>query len=1197
MNALLMKKPILYFFSICFFIISYMAPLYSQSIGNDDCAGAINIVPGTSSYMDLYSNIGATLSMPACASTAVKDIWFKFTASATRHQVISRSINSEPFIAQFFTGSCGNLTSILCRDAPNGTTELVNLTPGATYYYRLYLKNGSSSTTNFNTYVTTPALPANDEPAGAIPLAVNTSLSSTLNYATESYPACYPTGYDAKDVWYKFVATSTSHNFSLTPVSFDELMFQVYSGSPTSLSSIYCSGITGYEQIKTAALTNLVIGNTYYIRVHNRYGDASPSVTYSIRMDANNPLANDDCAGAINIAPGTSSYMDLYSNIGATLSMPACSSTAVKDIWFKFTATATRHQVISRSINSEPFIAQFFTGNCGNLTSILCRDAPNGTTELVNLTPGTTYYYRLYLKNGSSSTTNFNTYVTTPALPPNDEPGGAISLTVNASLSTTLAYATQSFPACYPTGYDAKDVWYKFVATSTSHNLSLAPVSFDELMFQVYSGSPTNLSSIYCSGIAGYEQIKTAALTSLVIGNTYYIRVHNRYGDASPSVTYSIRVDANNPPANDDCAGAINIAPGTSSYMDLYSNIGATLSMPACASTAIKDIWFKFTATATRHQVISRSINSEPFIAQFFTGSCDNLTSILCRDAPNGTTELVNLTPGTTYYYRLYLKNGSSSTTNFNTYVTTPALPANDEPVGAIPLTVNASLSTTLAYATQSFAACYPTGYDAKDVWYKFVATSTSHNLSLTPVSFDELMFQVYSGSPTNLTSIYCSGIAGYEQIKTAALTKLVVGNTYYIRVHNRYGDASPSVTYILGLIHVNVPPPVISSFSPTTAAAGTMVTITGSGLADAGPISFGNMGQSNFTILNANSIRVVLGDAKSGRVSVTTPVGTSTLDGFLFVPVPVISAEGQTTFASGGAVKLTANTGKGYYYVWCKNGVEIIDQHTEVYTAKATGAYTVSIITNGVRTNSNPISVTAVFVLPPNNFSVQAVGETCKHSGNGSINISANQDQHYKATVIGNGVSNQIYNFTNLLNIKNLSEGIYSVCITIDEELEYKQCYEVVVTAPKDLSVYSVINEDTKSINLQMSGGEVYSVNLNGTVYKTSQGSLSLPLKYGSNEIQVSTDKACQGIYNKAFSLTGPSVYPNPFVQILNVFVPGKSGLVEIRNLNGKLVYSQTIGVQNQRLNIDLGHIASGMYVVKIKSEDSESFYKVIKK
>ncbi|MEJ7558001.1 MAG: T9SS type A sorting domain-containing protein [Pedobacter sp.] len=906
---------------------------------------------------------------------------------------------------------------------------------------------------------------------------------------------------------------------------------------------------------------------------------------------------NDDCSGAIPINTDAGTVSSVFSNLGATLSMPACSGSAGNDIWFKFTATASRHQVISRAINSARHIVEVFQGTCGNLTSILCKDSPNNTAELVNLVPGNTYYYRLYLGDGSTAATDFNTYITTRPIPINDEPAGAASVAINTTFNGSLEYATQSFAPCYNTGYEAKDVWYKFVATSTAHNFALSPVSFDESMFQVYSGTPGNLTSIFCSGVSKYEEIKTAALTNLKVGDTYFMRVYNRWGDASPSVTYKLDITTtDNKLANDDCSGAIDINTNTGTVSSVFSNLGATLSMPACSGSAGNDIWFRFTATASRHQVISRAINSARHIVEVFQGTCGNLTSILCKDSPNNTAELVNLVPGNTYYYRLYLRDGSTATTDFNTYITTRAIPANDETAGATSIAVNTTFNGSLEYATQSFAPCYDTGYEAKDVWYKFVATSTALSFALSPVSFDESMFQVYSGTPSNLTSIHCSEISGYQQIKTAALTNLKVGDTYYMRVYNRYGDASPSVTYRLDIKNVVLPMPTITSVIPLTAEAGTLVEIKGTAFENVLSVTFGGAPAIIMQVASAAITAQVPQRAKSGDIVVESAAGTAKISGFTFIPVPVLTASGKTTFSTGSNVVLSLTAGSGYTYKWYKDDVEIPGIYGTSLTVTEQGSYVASVVLNNVEVRSNAIHVTVVFGLPANNFTLQINGETCKTSNNGLVGIKAVQSMNYKAVITGNNL-NDTYTFTTGLEIKNLPSGSYNICIYVEGQAAYKQCYDVVITEPKDLSVYSSVNLNTNMVDLVMQGGTSYIIDLNGKIYSTSESHLSLKLKNGSNQLKVSTEKDCQGVFSKMINAEGILVYPNPFDDELSISTTVQKASINIINLQGRVVFSQNVSSQDGTISINLSILSKGMYLLRFKSDGTESVHKIEKK
>src|SRR4030095_9538792 len=83
-------------------------------------------------------------------------------------------------------------------------------------------------------------------------------------------------------------------------------------------------------------------------------------------------------------------------------------------------------------------------------------------------------------------------------------------------------------------------------------------------------------------------------------------------------------------------------------------------------------------------------------------------------------------------------------------------------------------------------------------------------------------------------------------------------------------------------------PPPIITSFNPTSAPTNTTVTITGSNFNGVTAVSFGGV-PASFSIVNATTINAVVANGASGNVSVTTFYGTSTLSGFTYLPPPSI--------------------------------------------------------------------------------------------------------------------------------------------------------------------------------------------------------------------------------------------------------------------------------------------------------------------
>ncbi|MBK6829209.1 MAG: IPT/TIG domain-containing protein [Chitinophagaceae bacterium] len=72
-------------------------------------------------------------------------------------------------------------------------------------------------------------------------------------------------------------------------------------------------------------------------------------------------------------------------------------------------------------------------------------------------------------------------------------------------------------------------------------------------------------------------------------------------------------------------------------------------------------------------------------------------------------------------------------------------------------------------------------------------------------------------------------------------------------------------------------PPVVVSSFTPTSAGTGTVVTITGQNFSSATSVSFGGVPASGFTVISPTSINATVGAGASGTVRVITPLGQGT--------------------------------------------------------------------------------------------------------------------------------------------------------------------------------------------------------------------------------------------------------------------------------------------------------------------------------
>ncbi len=146
--------------------------------------------------------------------------------------------------------------------------------------------------------------------------------------------------------------------------------------------------------------------------------------------------------------------------------------------------------------------------------------------------------------------------------PVNDECVDAIALIVNADFACgmttagTVTGATNSNlgnGTC--SGSEDDDVWYSFVATATSHRVSLLNISgFTDMYHVVYGGSCGTLTQVICS------DANTSNPTGLTIGDTYYVQVYTFTSTSGQTATFDVCIGTPPPPpANDECVDATTL--------------------------------------------------------------------------------------------------------------------------------------------------------------------------------------------------------------------------------------------------------------------------------------------------------------------------------------------------------------------------------------------------------------------------------------------------------------------------------------------------------------------------------------------------------------------------------------------------------------------------------------------------------------
>lgn len=240
------------------------------------------------------------------------------------------------------------------------------------------------------------------------------------------------------------------------------------------------------------------------------------------------------------------------------------------------------------------------------------------------------------------------------------------------------------------------------------------------------------------------------------------------------------------------------------------------------------------------------------------------------------------------------------------------------------------------------------------------------------------------------------------------------------------------------------------------------------------------------------------------------------------------------------------------------------------------------------------------VFSLAANNFTVKTIGESCRSSNNGMISITAATDNSYVATVSGNGI-NQSNPFTDSVSFDNLQAGNYNVCITIPAISSFQRCFELVVQEPADLAVMSKVSQGDFKLRVALSGGNNYTIELNGKIFMTEESEMVLDLKTGVNNLIVKTDRECQGTHREAILIDDKiTVYPNPVKNdLFYVTLPIQESehvSFQVFSMLGKVVIEKNFLAEEKTFPVDVSKLASGTYALKVTFDNAVYNTKIVR-
>ncbi|UGU18323.1 M12 family metallo-peptidase [Sinomicrobium kalidii] len=234
-------------------------------------------------------------------------------------------------------------------------------------------------------------------------------------------------------------------------------------------------------------------------------------------------------------------------------------------------------------------------------------------------------------------------------------------------------------------------------------------------------------------------------------------------------------------------------------------------------------------------------------------------------------------------------------------------------------------------------------------------------------------------------------------------------------------------------------------------------------------------------------------------------------------------------------------------------------------------------------------------------NFRIKVTDESCKGTNDGKIVLEAEASLDYQLAFSGNG-TDITEDFTDTWQADNLQPGTYEMCITIADNLTYRQCFDISVAKSGDLSVDSQVNNASNTVELQLGGNSTYIIDFNGNTIQTDKNTISLDLSSGKNRLVVKTDKPCQGIYEEDIYIAPDDVviYPNPFTDSARLFAGSNiTGHlhISIYTLSGRLMSTGEYPDTSVDRDLGLSSFPSGVYLVKIEGDNFRKTSKIIKR
>lgn len=1208
-----MEKITIYFHVFLFFICGFMypspshifadSPIYNGVRGieklnstvappNDECANAILL--GTNSNQNcstyaLASFSAATVSPEGgtpCTAVTPKDIWYKFNATSTSHdiQLSNFSGTPQPVVIMLYEGSlCGSLTQLKC--STNNYVQATGLTVGLAYKIRIYYDVASPDLSgSFRVCITTPPPPVNNNQADCLIGTANPNFENPANGNASLYP------------------TFVNHHFvqGWRTTASDQMM--EFWPTPNYENVVAPSG-TQFIELNA----NLVSG------IYQDY-DTPVATVFNYSFKHRGRMGTDTCQ--LLAGPPQGPFL------------PVTTAATGTSGWGTYTGTYTvpTSQLVTRFIFQS--VSSVGGASVGNFLDSILFTANNGIT-----TPSP-YNMACFTNTAAVSAAGIGTWVASPFNP------SVTTITSPTANTTTITGFSAS-------GYYQYD-WVTQYCTSTidiifNDGTMTGPGVTNVVYCVNETATPLTATPVtdyglywYTAPTGGTPATNAPIPTTTIAGTTtYYVSQISLDGCESNRVPITITVQTLAPTVTGftipaaACAGSANIAPVPAAGFTAGGVFSAGTGLALNPSTGEIDITTSLPGNYTVTYTVATTscttggsstmplqITGQPgaVSAVPVQATCTTAVAAINVTAPTGAgltysidgatfqpgTTFSNVLPGT---YTVTVKNAGNCTS--------VSQPVTIDPIPVVPgiittnlaqpdcttatgsITVTAPLSTGLTYSIDGVTFQQGTVFtDIAPGNYTVTAKNTDNCTSLsaiailpqpvTPALPVIAAIQPVCGTPTGIlevTSPTGTGITysidnGVSYQVATTFTGLMAGQ-YTIIAKNAAGCTSLSAVQTINPA-LAVPGTVTATLvHPTclTATGGFTITApTGNGLTySIDGITFGTI--TTYTGLAPGSYTITAKNSDNCTSSSTVTI----LPQPATPAVPVVNVTQPICGTPTGSLTVTSPIGNGLTYS-INNGSTY--QATAIFTGLAPGQYSVMVKNAAGCTNISALETINPALTVPGPVTTAIIQPDCS-TATGSFTI---------ISPVGNGMVYSVNNsaFTTNTVYGNLPAGSYNVIAKNNDGCTSSTNVNIVPQPVTPAAPVVTLNQPTCTmagsivVNSPLGNGLTYSIN--GTVFQAGTTFTSVP----AGTYTITVKNTIGGCTNVLPLQTINAAPPVPGALTFNVIHPTctiATGSITVTSPTGNVMtYSIDNGVTYQS-GTTFSNYASGVYTIIAKN------------